>query len=231
MLIDKTFRFKHFTIRQAHAAMKVGTDGVLLGVLASGGSDILDIGTGTGVIALMMAQRFPAARVTAIDIDAAAAAEATANATASPFADRVHVLHTSAANYQPTQRHDAIVCNPPYFEETLQSPDAARRTARHAAALPYSELCCHVNRLLQPDGTATIILPTQAIARFEQECAYANLFITDRIDISTTPAKPPKRTIITIRRTPHPCQRQQQTLTAGGERTQWYNDITKDFYL
>ena len=136
------FRFKKFVIEQDLCAMKVGTDGVLLGAWASGGSRILDVGTGTGIIALMMAQRYPQARVTAIDIDEGAVRQALLNVAQSPYKDRVEVLQESvqghagnagqSGNSGNAVSYDAIVSNPPFFIDSLNAPDRQRNIARHA---------------------------------------------------------------------------------------------------
>ena len=109
------FQFRQFFVGQQHCAMKVGTDGVLLGAWAEGGTHILDIGTGTGVVALMMAQRFPSANIDAIEIDREAAGQAADNVRCSPFADRVTVTHAALQDFRPSKSYDSIVCNPPYF--------------------------------------------------------------------------------------------------------------------
>ena len=126
------FQFRQFFVGQQHCAMKVGTDGVLLGAWATGGHHILDIGTGTGVVALMMAQRFPSADIDAIEVDHDAAEQATDNVRQSPFASRVTVTHTALQNFHPSAPYDSIVCNPPYFLNSLKAPETSRSLARHA---------------------------------------------------------------------------------------------------
>ena len=134
------FTFKQFHVEQDRTAMKVGTDGVLLGAWAEGGCTILDIGTGTGLVALMMAQRFEDAQVVGIDIDPDASEQARENVAASPFASRISILHTSLQAFSTERKFDAIVSNPPYFEHSLKNPDAARAAARHADSLPFADL-------------------------------------------------------------------------------------------
>ena len=122
------FTFKQFHIIDDHTAMKVGTDGVLLGAWAKGGTRILDIGTGTGLIALMMAQRFSTAQIDAIEIDKGALEDAHLNVSASPFNDRINILNSSLQDYASCSEnqeggiYDAIVCNPPYFINSLKKP-------------------------------------------------------------------------------------------------------------
>ena len=153
------FRFKQFEILQDRCAMKVGTDGVLLGAWASGGTRILDIGCGTGLIALMMAQRFPAAQVVGIDIDEEACGQARENVTASPFGDRIDVAHCRLQDYS-GEEFDAIVSNPPFFLNSLKNPDSKRAMARHADTLPFRDLWQGVKRLLSENGIFSVVLPS-----------------------------------------------------------------------
>ena len=151
------FAFKKFVIHQDHCAMKVGTDGVLLGAWANGGSRILDIGTGTGLIALMMAQRFADATIDAVEIDAEAAAQARENVAATAYADRISIAETAIQLYPTHHKYDAIVSNPPFFIDSLINPNAQRTTARHACALKYCELFAAVKALLDSDGEFSAI--------------------------------------------------------------------------
>ena len=146
--------------------MKVGTDGTLLGAWASlrSAGTILDIGTGTGLIAIMAAQRSPEARITAIDIDADCITQARENVAASPWSDRIEVVHSSLQDFEPAIRFERIISNPPYFVDSLRSPDAARSTARHTDTLPFAELSQGVSRLLSPTGRFALILPPPEIA-------------------------------------------------------------------
>ena len=155
--------------------MKVGTDGTLLGAWAHGGRTVLDIGTGTGLIALMMAQRFPQSQVTAIDIDEDAVAQARENVVASPFADRISVVLGDIRNTNHTNgqtlcvNYEAIVVNPPYFIESLECPDDQRTTARHTSSLSYRDLMGAACRLLADDGELSVVIPFDCKARLESE--------------------------------------------------------------
>jgi len=242
------FRFKQFTVRQSRVAMKVGTDGTLLGAWARGGEHILDIGTGTGLIALMMAQRFPLAHVIGIDIDADAATQARENVTASPFASRITIVeadirtilpsthHLSSITHHPspTTHHpfDAIVCNPPFFVDALESPDTQRTLARHASSLLYADLMAAVTRLLADDGEFSLVIPFDCRARLEQEATLAGLFKSRECAVKTTPRKAPRRYLLAFRK--HQCelQRSEEVLELSpGERSTWYQALTNDFYL
>lgn len=200
------FRFKQFIVHDDHCGLKVGTDAVLLGTepITIRPKRVLDIGTGSGVVALMMAQRFPEADVTGIDILPEAVQEAGDNFAASPFADRLHAVHASLQAFASEPQHfDLIVCNPPYFVDSLKNPDNARRIARHTDTLSFSELLVGVQQLLTPDGVFLVILPTDAepvIANILMH--HAPLVITHRTLIRTTVKKAPKRVILTMQHYP-----------------------------
>lgn len=229
---NKYFTFKQFTVRHDLCAMKVGTDGVLLGALADGGRSILDIGTGTGLIALMMAQRFPSSRVTGIDIDRDAVLQAQANVAASPFASRIDIIHSDFADFDTGSTYDSITCNPPFFENGAPCPDTQRSIARHAEALPFSTLIAKAAQLLADNGTMTLIIPTDSLSRIEEECAFASLFISKRIYIRTVERKPPKRVVVCImKRRPAETTIATHCLMRNGERSEWYSNVCKEFYL
>lgn len=240
--------------------MKVGTDGTLLGAWARGGQTVLDIGTGTGLIALMMAQRFPQSQVTSIDIDAAAVEQARENVAASPFADRIAVLHADirtanhtkdqalsvnndtvgqppCAKYDtvgqtPCAKYDAIVVNPPYFNDSLTCPDDQRTTARHTTTLTYRELMAAVGRLLADDGELSVVIPFDCKAQLESEASLAGLSKTRECSVRTTPRKAPRRYLLAFRKHPAELEVTEGVLeTAPGERSVWYHELTKEFYL
>lgn len=231
--MSEGFQFKHFYVKHDRCAMKVGTDGVLLGVLAEGSEkNILDIGTGSALCSLMMAQRFPDARITGIEVDEDACEQAKQNVSQSPFRDRITIMHTSLQDFcNDCELFDSIICNPPFFEESLQCPDSQRNAARHTTSLPYSVLISKCKQLLGDKGTLTIILPTSAVGRIEEECALNGLFIVKQLHIKTTERKQPKRTLLYIKQHPEPMVTLSKILTENGERSAWYADITKDFYL
>ena len=152
--------------------MKVGTDGTLLGAWAQvpvtpSPTHILDIGTGTGLIALMMAQRFPDSQVLGIDIDADAVTQAKKNVEASPFSSRITIQLADIRELQSPEPFDAIVSNPPYFVDSLTCPDDQRTTARHAVNLSYAELMKTSFRLLSDDGYFSVVIPTDCRSRLE----------------------------------------------------------------
>ena len=227
------FRFRQFTIHQDQCAMKVGTDGTLLGAWAdvplpvatpSAPPLILDVGTGTGLIALMMAQRFPEATVEAIDVDPSAVQQASQNAACSPFASRVHVQLCDVACLQGS--FDAIVCNPPYYTHALTSPDARRTMARHAVTLTYAQLMRHAWRMLRPWGQLSVVVPSQQKGLMESEAALAGFFLCRQCAVRTTERKPPRRFLLAFAKQSAPfCA---ATLTLGTPEAE---ALTRQFYL
>ena len=230
------FQFKQFTIHQQHCAMKVGTDGTLLGAWAlasEGPCRILDVGTGTGLIALMMAQRYPEALVSAIDIDEKAVFQAQENVTASPFANRIRVLKADVLTFEDTEKYDSIVCNPPFFEDSLTSPDPQRTEARHTVSLGYRQLMEAAFGLLKDDGRFSVIIPADCRSRLESEARLRGFFVSRLCSIQTTPAKAPKRYMIEL--TKHPVNEIDTTsgiLESSPQiRSDWYRELTKEFYI
>ncbi len=235
--IEGAFRFKRFTVHQDRCAMKVGTDGVLLGAwtpLRPTDLRLLDIGTGTGLIALMLAQRAPEAEVTGIDIDDVS--QARENAAASPWGERLHFVQTPVQAFAPAGRFDRIVSNPPFFDATLPSPDAGRTTARHTVTLSFTELCDAVLRLLAPGGRFSVVLPHSEVWRFLL-AAGGRLTTLRRTDVRTTPRRPVKRTLLELARTEEAegdAPVTGELVIGTGEHegyTSEYRALTGDFYL
>ena len=183
------FRFKQFTIHQDKTAMKVGTDGVLLGVLTKptfNPKRILDIGTGTGLIALMLAQRFEKSVIDAVEIDRDASEQALYNFRSSIFADRISVFCTDILDYTP------------YFNNSLKAPDAQRSIARHTDSLSFDKLAKSVARLLSDDGCFCVIIPFDTIPILIDIFNKNRLFVNYIITISHNEKKQPKRAVISF---------------------------------
>ena len=216
--------------------MKVGTDGVLLGAWAGvrpSDRRMLDIGTGTGLIALMLAQRAPEASVTGVDIDDVA--QARENADASPWAGRVVFERCPVQEFRAPEPFDLIVSNPPFFVDSLTCPDEGRTAARHAVHLPFDELRDAVLRLMAPAGRFAVVLPTTEAGRFLAVCA-GRLALTRRTDVRTTPRHPAKRALMEFSRAEATDAAPEiSELTVGtGEHecyTPEYRALTRDFYL
>ena len=231
------FRFKHFTVWHDKCAMKVGTDGVLLGAWANGGERILDVGTGSGLIAIMMAQRFANAKVTAIDIDGSACSQAVENVAMSPFHSQIEVkciaLQEMTLDADAAQYYDAVVCNPPFFENALKTPDKARTVARHNDQLPFSQLFDSVKKVITVSGTFSLIIPAEYKERIMEEAAIHCFFNTKECAVKTTPKKQIRRFLLEFSLSPaNSFAKEVQILEMEpGRRSTWYHDITQDFYL
>ena len=241
------FRFKQFTIWHDRCAMKVGTDGVLLGAWA-GTTDspaantdktspverILDIGTGSGLIALMLAQRFPNAIIDGIDIDPSAVLQAKDNFSASPFSTRLHAYTSSLQDWQPKDQYDMIVSNPPYFSNSLLCLDNMRTIARHDNILSFAELLEHSNRLLTQAGTLSLVLPADAEKAILAEARLQHLYCVRLCRVHTTANKPAKRILVTFSHQTPATTLTPETLclsTPTHPRSPAYSALTQDFYL
>jgi tRNA1Val (adenine37-N6)-methyltransferase len=230
------FSFKKFTVFQDRCAMKVGVDGVLLGAWASveNTKNILDVGTGTGLIALMLAQRSTAA-ITAIDIDKNAVEQAIENVIQSPWQDRIDIINQSFQNFTDTftAKFDLIVSNPPYFVNALKAPDFARSSARHTDFLSHEDLIDNASELLNPNGRICLILPPIEAEKCKQYALKKELFCNNETFVYPKPDTKPKRVLLEFSNS--------QTLKSihyltmeENERhiyTNEFKTLVKDFYL
>lgn len=230
------FKFKQFTIYHDKCAMKVGTDAVLLGswTNTSGCKNILDVGTGTGIIALMLAQR-SLAQIDAIDIDADACKQAKENITSSPFNGRIEVTLSAFEGFAADnrKRYDLIVSNPPYFVDSLKCPDDKRTLARHTDTLLLADLIRESKKLLSPNGQIALVLPYERRNELNRIIKDNHLSISRETDVIPCPDAPPKRLLVELSAsymsTPNP-----ETLVIEEARHQYtpaYITLTRDFYL
>ncbi|KAA6341343.1 tRNA1Val (adenine37-N6)-methyltransferase [termite gut metagenome] len=213
--------------------MKVGTDGVLLGAWTpvESARHILDVGTGTGLVALMLAQRSPAA-ITALEIDENSAQQARENVVRSPWSNRIEVVCTDFRTFVSENKYDSIVSNPPYFMDSLKSPDEQRNTARHDSRLNYSDLLQGVKRLLSPHGVFTLIIPSVAVAKVTTAACDYGLFPFRRLDMITKPGGTAKRTLIAFSYLEQKCR--EEVLLTEISRQQYTNEyitLIKDYFL
>ncbi len=234
---NTSFAFKQFIVKQDRCAMKVGTDAVLLGawVLPNGSKRILDIGTGTGVIALMLAQKTQA-HIDAIDIDEEAFLQAKQNALDSKFARQITVTQTSLQHYSnaATQKYNLIVTNPPYFEQSLKSSDEQRSHARHADVLPFEELLDGVLKLLDEKGKFCLILPTLEAIKFRALAKKRGLHLSKLLRVkSRIDKETDKRHMMQFE--VKPTEFSEDTIAIELEErhqyTEDYKDLTKDYYI
>ena len=200
----KHFRFKQFNIRHDKCAMKVGTDGVLLGAWCDvkGVSRVLDIGTGSGLIALMLAQRNAECQIDAVEIDGQSFRQATENASASPWPERINIIQCSFQDFsvQAFRKYDLIVTNPPYFRNSLPNPGPERTAARHSASLGMSDLLEGVKELLDDHGRFCMIMPVNEAVLFTEKAGRSDLYCRKMTFVLPNPGKPPKRYLLEFSR-------------------------------
>jgi tRNA1Val (adenine37-N6)-methyltransferase len=228
------FRFKQFAVTQGRCAMKVNTDGVLLGAWAhiKGADTILDIGTGTGVIALMMAQKNGTADIDAIDIDEEAFTQSTMNFNATVWADRLHPHHMSLQRFSAPIKYDVIISNPPYFINDYASEDHRSNVAKHGTELTYEDLVAGICRLMNDNGKAFLVLPYFNVPVFETIAAKGNLFITKRADVVAVTGKKCYVTLLQLEKTTKAYTIDTiQIQNPDNTFTEQYKSITKEFYL
>ncbi len=230
------FKFKQFAVYQDQCAMKVGTDGVLLGawVDCEKAKSILDIGTGTGLISLMLAQR-SSAFIDAVEIDQQACDQAKENVKKSLWKDRIEILHSSFQEYYKStnKKYDLIVSNPPYFQNSLLAPDKKRTDARHNSNLQLEDLMSGSLKLLNDDGILGVILPYLEGNMFILKASEFGLYCVRQTKVLPNPGKQPKRLLLEFSRNKKPLIEQELIieLNKRHEYSEAYKNLTKDFYL
>lgn len=227
------FSFKRFTVYHDKCAMKVGTDGVLLGAWTHVDTSqrILDIGTGSGLVALMLAQRCEAS-ITAIDIDSEAVEQAQINIDASDWKERMEVYHTDLCKFSPEHLFDTIVSNPPYFVDSLKCSDIQRNTARHNDTLTSEQLFGNVSGMLCEEGEFSLVLPFEQTESAISIGEKYGLYPTRHTRVITRPGLPPKRSLLAFKK--HGEEYIPQDLVIELERhvySKEYIALTKEFYL
>ncbi len=232
----KSFRFKQFEIYHDQCAMKVGTDGVLLGAWATikGDKNVLDIGTGTGLIAIMLAQRCPTAgEIHGVELDEAAYFQALENRDNSPWANRIDVFHTKIQDFDNIVKYDLIVSNPPFFLAGTKSLNQQRNQARHTNELPFEELLKSVAKLLTNEGRFSIILPYEEGKLFEQQAINYQLYCNRKTAVRSKKEKPLERLLLEFERQDKPIQENELTIQyeQRNDYTEDYIALTKDFYI
>ena len=247
------FRFKRFEVVNERSAMKVNTDGVLLGALMTilpADRTLLDIGTGTGTIALMAAQRLSqrsisllsceagqtdcrTVQIDAIDIDEASAEEAEANFRNSPWSEVLHAYHTSLDEFASDRKYDLIFSNPPYFEDSLNAPEERRNNARHTSTgLSYREILDFASQSLTDNGRVAFVLPAETEAALCRHARMNGLHLFRIVRVRTVPRKDPSRIIAEFSRTRIDTPEDTVlTIQNEGKYTEEYLSLMRDFYL
>ncbi len=248
-MASEGFQFKQFFVAHDRCAMKVGTDGVLLGAWAPIDFNIssftnfriLDAGTGSGLIAMMLAQRFQQAQIDAIDIDEAAVDQAADNFRSSPWSERLHAYCAKLQEWQGC--YNLVVSNPPYFQNSLKNPDKARELARHTDTLSYTELLRHSAQLLREEGRLSLILPAETEEEVCTLAAKEGFVLTRVTRVYSKESKPARRILLAFEKstsrhdgitTSRHLVPIEDTLVLEDDksgRSAAYREITKDFYL
>lgn len=228
-----SFQFKQFTIEPGEAGMPVSTDGVLLGAWAQLGENfhLLDIGTGTGLLALMCAQRQPDLTIEAIDIEETAIKSATRNIVSSPWKSRIQIKHSDLVAFTPRKKFDLIICNPPYFNSGETSKRESRAIARHTETLNHLSLLQHSKKLLCHHGKASFILPIDEGKLFIQHAKQEHWHLSRLCEVKPTERKPVHRLLIELSLEPSQCEYSNLTIRHGDEYSQQFIALTKEFYL
>jgi len=229
------FRFKRFEVDQAGCAMRINTDGVLLGAMADFDQPlkILDIGTGTGVIALMLAQRFASAAIDAVEIDGSAASAASINSLNAPFSDRMKIYHTAIEDYQTLSRYDLIVSNPPFFVNDLKNKEKRKEIARHTHADFFELLLCKAAALMSSRGVFWLVLPVKQAEKVIRYAVLRQLFPVKIIHIYSDKTKVAFRQIVCLGFMPQmPVIHEHFYIyETEGVYTSEYRDLLKDYFL
>lgn len=241
------FQFKQFSVQQDKCAMKIGTDGVLLGAWAPiehHPNAILDIGTGTGLIALMLAQRTTAQQIDALEIDENAYEQAVNNFENSPWSDRLFCFHASLEEFMEepeddpsdselAQQYDLIVSNPPFYAEDYKTENEQRDLARFQDALPFEDLIEAADLLLSENGIFAVIIPFKEEAKFIALAKDVDLFPIKITRVKGTPTTDIKRSLLAFSRTENNAFPIDELVieTARHQYTPEYIALTRDFYL
>lgn len=232
-----TFTFKQFHVNQDRCAMKIGTDGVLLGAwtpLINNPYNVLDIGAGTGILSLMLAQRSNAEQIDAIEIDEDAYEQCVENFEASPWGDKLFCFHAGLDEFvdEPEDEYDLIISNPPFYTDDYKSDNTSRDLARFEDALPFEELIEAAALLLSDNGIFSVIIPFKEEERFVSLCKELDLFPLKITRVKGTPTSEIKRSLLAF------CRMEQTPLNdelvieiSRHNYTSEYIELTKDFYL
>lgn len=233
--MSNPFHFKQFSVLQNNAPFKVGTDGVLLGawVCKKSPSHILDIGTGTGLITLMLAQRFSGAQIDALEMNDLAIEQAKVNFSNSPWSDRIHSIHKPLQEFEPQEKYDMIVCNPPFFKNSLISVDQGKNQARHDEGLTLQDILEFSRFHLSDTGALSIVLPKDRQADLVNLIPQFDHYFSWICEVHPTPTSPAKRILVELRKIKRDLRKDQLIIEEGGRHqyTSEYMALTADFYL
>jgi tRNA1Val (adenine37-N6)-methyltransferase len=234
-MANSYFQFKRFTINQDKCAMKVCTDACLFGAIAANIQNAvyyLDIGTGTGLLPLMLAQKNPHSLIDAVEIDTAAYQQATENIEATAWADRIKVFNTDILTFDPGKQYDFIISNPPFFTDHLKSPDAKKNNAKHNTTLELTALLKIADSHLTADGIFAVLLPYKGAENFIEEAIRLNLHLTRQILVKQTLKHKFFRSILFFKRKESLPDLSEIIIKDGeGNYTNEFSAFLKDYYM
>ena len=233
------FQFKQFTIHQEKTAMKVCTDACLFGAWIAGklerseieAENILDIGCGTGLLSLMLAQK-TTAQIDALEIDENAFIQAKENCDLTEWKEQVKIHHSSIVEYTSHKKYELIICNPPFYEDQLKSDDVARNKAMHATTLSYQDLIISIKNNLAEGGIAAILLPYSAVEKFEKILNSEHLFVFEKLNVAHSPKHPFFRRLLLISENKKLLSVESLSIkNEDQEYSKEFKELLKDYYL
>ena len=233
------FQFKQFTIHQENTAMKVCTDACLFGAWVANkielkeinADNILDIGCGTGLLSLMLAQKTQA-QIDAVEIDKNAFKQAKENINLTEWKEQINIHHGSIIDFKSPKKYGLIICNPPFYENQLKSVDAARNKAMHATTLSYQDLIIALKNNLSQGGSAAVLLPYYAIKKFEETLLNHQLFIYEKCNVSHSPKHPFFRKIVIFSRVKKESSEYSISIKNNNNfYSEEFIELLKDYYL
>jgi tRNA1Val (adenine37-N6)-methyltransferase len=235
-MANSCFKFKQFTVNQDKCAMKVCTDACLFGAMVNdsglAAASCLDIGTGTGLLALMLAQKNKGALIHAVEINTRAATQAQENIKSSPWAGNIRIFNNDILAFNTEIQYDCIISNPPFFEGDLQSPDDAKNNAKHNSSLNLLQLLQVVKQHLASAGFFAVLLPARRLDYFIEQATQTGLYLTRKILIKQSPTHNYFRGILFFERTEQPAIYSEITIKENGHNyTQEFAELLKDYYL
>ena len=231
----KKFQFKQFNLQQNNAAMKIGTDGILLGAWSNvkNAKTALDIGTGTGVIAIMQAQKNSSLQIDAVEIEQSACLDAIYNFKQSPWSDQLKLHHLSLSEFCPNNKYDCIISNPPFFINSMKTLDLKRNIARHTNSLNYNDILEFSNNHITKKGTLSLILPEEQAANCILKATKNSLFLRKKCNVFPNPIKKQHRVLLEFSRTKKEILESNLIIETINrhEYTEEYKNLTKDFCI